>query len=71
MRNFMFNEPHRSAMAKLSEWCDEASIVHWTQENPQLPDWKEAHRRMVAEGRRSRVRRASEAHEKFEIPAPK
>lgn len=71
MRAFMLDEPHRSAMAKLSDWCDEASVAHWTQEADQLPDWKEAHRRMVAEGRRSRVRRASEAHERFEIAPPK
>ena len=71
MRAFMFAEPHRIVMGKLTKWCDEAAVVHWTQEDPALPDWKEAHRRLVTEGRRSRLRRPSEAHEKFEIPPPK
>ena len=71
MRDFMMAVPHRRAMAKLVEWCDEASIVHWTQESHDLPDWQEAHRRMVNEGRRSKVRHASPAHEKYEIAPPK
>jgi len=71
MRAFMYAEPHRMAMSKISQWCDEAAIVHWTQESAALPDWQEAHRRLVAEGRKSRLRRPSTAHEKFEIPPPK
>ena len=55
MRAFMMAPPHRTAMVKLLDWCDEASLVHWTQESAQLPDWHEAHRRLVAEGRRSKV----------------
>ena len=71
MRAYMFAEPHRRAMQKLSHWCDEAAVVHWTQESAALPDWQEAHRRLVTEGRRSRVRRPSAAHERFEIGLPK
>jgi heme-degrading monooxygenase HmoA len=71
MRAFMMAMPHRSAMGKLAEWCDEASVVHWTQESAELPAWDEAHRRMVAEGRASRVRHPSAAHQAFQIPAPK
>ena len=33
MRAFMRGEPHRRAMAKLAAWCDEASVMHWTQRN--------------------------------------
>ena len=71
MRAFMMAAPHRSAMGKLAEWCDEASVVHWTQETAELPAWDEAHRRMVAEGRASRVRHPSAAHLAFQIPPPK
>ena len=67
----MMAMPHRSAMVKLAEWCDEASVVHWRQESAELPAWSEAHRRMVAEGRASRVRYPSAAHQAFQIPAPK
>jgi hypothetical protein len=70
MREFMMAPPHRRAMPKLLDWCDEAAVVHWLQEGTELPDWREAHRRMVAEGRRSKVRHPSPAHEKFEIPPP-
>jgi heme-degrading monooxygenase HmoA len=71
MRAFMMAMPHRSAMGKLAEWCDEASVAHWNQETADLPDWQEAHRRMIAEGRPSRVRHPSAEHEKLQIPPPK
>lgn len=71
MRTFMTAPPHLRAMPKLMDWCDEASVVHWTQESPELPDWLEAHRRLAAEGRRSKVRHPSPAHEAYSIPVPK
>jgi len=71
MRAFMVASPHRVAMVNLLDWCDEASLAHWTQESAQLPDWVEAHRRLVAEGRRSKVRHPSPAHEAFQIPPPR
>jgi heme-degrading monooxygenase HmoA len=70
MRAFMLADPHRAAMRKLLEWCDEASVVHWSQDGPELPTWIEAHRRMLAEGRRSKVNHPSPAHLAFTIPAP-
>ena len=71
MRAFLLAEPHKTAMKKLAEWCDEAAVVRWPQGSSVLPDWREAHRRMVAEGRKSRVRHPSAAHEAFQIPAPR
>jgi len=71
VKRFMIAQPHGEAMRKLLNWCDEASVARWEQESATLPDWQEAHRRMVAEGRRSKVRFPSAAHERFEIPAPK
>ncbi len=62
---------HRRAMSKLVYWCNEAAVVHWAQENSGLPDWLEAHRKMVAEGRRSKVKHPSPAHETYEIAPPK
>ena len=70
MRAFMMSGAHRKAMPKLINWCDEASVVHWQQEAAEPPPWHEAHRRMQAEGRASKVRYPSEAHRRFEIPAP-
>ena len=71
MKAFMLAMPHRKAMEKLAEWCDEAAVVHWTQENAELPGWHEAHRRLVVEGRRSKVKHASAEHEAYRIAPPK
>src|SRR5262245_51453707 len=71
MRDFMMAMPHRRAMAKLLEWCDEATVVHWNQDSPVLPDWHEAYRRMMRDGRRSKVNHPSPAHEAYAIPPPK
>jgi len=71
MRDFMRGEPHRRAMVKLANWCDEASVVHWAQATADAPSWDEAWRRMQAEGRPSRVDHATAAHIDFQIEAPR
>lgn len=71
VKRYMIAQPHGEAMRRLLNWCDEAAVARWTQESSALPNWQEAHQRMVAEGRRSKVRFPSPAHERFEIPAPK
>jgi Domain of unknown function (DUF3291) len=71
MRSFMLSGPHRKAMPRLLDWCDEAALVHWAQEGEHKPDWQEAHRRLQREGRRSKVRHPSPAQDKYEIPRPK
>jgi hypothetical protein len=71
VKNYMISTPHGRAMRHLMHWCDEASVVRWSQETTTLPSWQEAHRRMLAEGRRSKVLYPSAAHERFEIPQPK
>ncbi len=70
MKAFMLAGPHRQAMRRLLEWCDEAALVHWQQETAREPDWYEAHRRLQAEGRRSKVNHPSSAHESFKIRRP-
>jgi len=70
MKSFMLNGPHRQVMSRLLEWCDEAAVVHWTQESDREPDWQEAHRRIQQKGRRSKVNHPSQAHEDYEIPKP-
>jgi len=61
---------HRSGMPKLLKWCDEAAVVHWNQEFSGLPSWQEAHRRMVKEGRPSKVNYPSSAQASNHIPVP-
>jgi hypothetical protein len=68
MRAFMISGAHKRAMQRLLHWCDEASVVHWTQSTSELPGWPEAYRRMVNEGRPSKVNHPSPAHLAREIP---
>ena len=70
MRAFMLAPPHGPTMRKLLEWCDEAALVHWTQDSSELPSWTEAHGRMQRDGRTSKVNHPTEAHRNFEIAAP-
>lgn len=70
MRAFMHAQPHGPAMRKLMVWCDEASVVHWTQQSAELPSWTEAHRRMQEEGRPSKVNHPSAAHIAYEVEGP-
>jgi len=60
MRQYMLNGDHKRAMPHLMEWCDEASVAHWEQEDAALPSWEEADRRMRASGRASKVRHPSD-----------
>jgi|SRR5271156_4413563 len=71
MSAFRTSGAHREAMPKLLDWCDEASVAHWTQPTAELPTWLEAHRRMVAEGRLSKVSHPTPAQLAKEIPTPR
>lgn len=70
MKDFMLAGAHRQAMRKLLEWCDEASLVHWEREDEREPDWDEAHQKLQAKGRRSKVNHPSPAQESFQIRPP-
>jgi hypothetical protein len=71
MRAYRNAGAHRLVMPKLLEWCDEAAVAHWTQDGADLPDWQEAHRRMVAEGRPSKVKHPSPEQEARQIASPR
>ena len=62
MRAFLRGSPHREAMPKLAQWCDEASVGHWVQECGDFPGWDAATRLMQAHGHLSRVLHPSSAH---------
>jgi hypothetical protein len=70
MRSFMLSGSHRKVMPKLRRWCDEASVVHWDDASPVLPDWEIVHRRMQRDGRRSAVDAPSVDHQAYRIPVP-
>ena len=71
MRGFRHRGSHDFVMPKLLQWCDEAAYVHWNQGGMELPDWQEAHRRLVQEGKLSKVYHPSAAHLEFQIVEPK
>ena len=71
MRQYMINGPHRAAMPHLLHWCDEASVVHWDQEDVSLPGWEVADRRMRAQGRISKVRFPSPQHAAMNYDQPR
>lgn len=52
---------HRTAMAKLAHWCDEASVARFEQETSQLPTCAEAASYMKTKARLSKVRYPSMA----------
>src|SRR5438477_4676847 len=59
IKTFMHAGVHGQVMRKLLDWCDEAALVHWTQETADLPSWEQAHARIQQEGRRSNVNHPS------------
>ena len=71
MRAFMLSGLHRRIMARLPEWCDEAAVAHWLQDDLEPPSWPEAWRRLRQEGRPSTVKYPSEAQRRFEVPEPR
>jgi quinol monooxygenase YgiN len=70
MRAFMLSHPHKAAMPKLLDWCDEASLVRWTQDDASLPSWTDAHRWLEQNGRPSKVNHPSDAHRALKFPPP-
>jgi hypothetical protein len=71
MNAYRTSGAHRRAMPNLLNWCDEAAVVHWTQESSEIPFWQEVHRHMVKEGKPSKVNHPSADQASNHIPAPK
>lgn len=71
MKTFRNSAPHRKAMQKLPDWCNEATYIHWLQDAPELPGWDIIHAKMVSEGVVSKVRHPSPKHLTKDFPLPK
>jgi heme-degrading monooxygenase HmoA len=56
MKSFRSCEPHKKAMRKLPNWCDEAAYAHWLQTEDAIPTWDILHERSLAGGRLSKVK---------------
>lgn len=70
MRAYRNTDAHKKAMPKLQHWCDEASVVHWQQEDENFPEWQLAYERMLREGRISKVKHPSSAHATLQFRPP-
>ena len=70
MNAYRTSGAHRRAMPQLLNWCDEAALVHWTQESPQIPEWQQAQQHMSEKGRLSKVNHPSPVQASQQIPAP-
>lgn len=68
MRAFLKQGAHRRVAPKLFDWCDEARTVHFAASA--LPDWGEAHARLVADGFAYRLRHPNAAHLDGLVAAP-
>lgn len=70
MKIYRNSGAHRSVMPQIQDWCDEASVVHWQQDNNNLPNWEQVHHRMVTDGFFTKLAKPSSAHLKRDIPEP-
>ena len=57
-------------MARLDDWCDEATFVDWEQDGSALPDWQTSYRRLVADGEAASLTEPSAAHRTRAFPPP-
>jgi len=71
MRRYMTSGAHKKAMPHLMQWCDEASVAHWEQEEMSLPSWEDADRRMRESGRVSKVNHPSSEHAGLKYREPR
>ena len=70
MKAYRDTGAHAAIMPKLLDWCDEAAVAYWQAEDEGLPSWRQAHERIAAQGRASRIRRPSPAHAGLTFPPP-
>lgn len=70
MQAFVGSEPHLTTMARLDDWCDEATFTDWEQSDPSLPDWQIGYDRLIADGQVASLTHASDAHQTRAFPAP-
>jgi hypothetical protein len=70
MKIFRNNNPHKRVMRKLPHWCDEAAYVHWLTDLPAIPDWDAIHKKLLAEGKTTKVKYPSAQQAGMNYTAP-
>jgi len=69
MMAFRGSGAHRAAMPRIADLSDEAAYTHWEQPTAQVPDWRTAHARLLADPHFTKLPHASEAHRQRKLPA--
>jgi len=70
MQAFVGSEPHLGTMARLDDWCDEATFTDWEQSSADLPDWQTSYGHLTADGQVADLTHPSDAHATRAFPAP-
>jgi hypothetical protein len=70
MQDFAGSEPHLSTMARIDDWCDEATFVNWEQSGTDLPEWQTGFDRLISDGQVSSLTRGTAAHKTRAFPPP-
>ena len=70
MQAFTRTEPHLATMARLDNWCDEATFADWEQDSADLPDWQTGYDHLIADGQVASLTHPSDAHQTRAFPAP-
>lgn len=70
MQAFTGTEPHLTTMARLDDWCDEATFADWEQSSADLPDWQTGYDHLIADGQVASLTHPSDAHQARGFPAP-
>ena len=70
MQTFVGSEPHLGTMARLDDWCDEATFTDWEQSSADLPGWQTSYGHLIADGQVADLTLPSDAHATRAFPAP-
>ena len=57
-------------MARIDDWCDEATFAGWEQSGPGLPDLQTSYHSLTASGQVASLTHTSAAHATRAFPVP-
>jgi len=70
MHAFVEKEPHLETMARIDEWCDEATFVDWEQDSAGPTGLAVGFQPHRSDGQVASLSRPTEAHQTRSFPAP-
>jgi hypothetical protein len=70
LRAFRNSGDHLAAMRQVGELASEMAYATWELPGEKLPDWKEAHERLLREGRFTKLPHGTPSHQSRQLPSP-